>query len=98
MSFRILPTSRRPLLRRALLRAPLAAALAFPALGSSAAQPALDVVIVGGRVLDPESGLDAVRHVGVRGGRIASVTSGAEHPEARDTIDARGLVVAPGFV
>jgi N-acyl-D-aspartate/D-glutamate deacylase len=56
----------------------------------------LDVVLVGGRVLDPETNLDAVRAVGIKGGRIASVTSGV--PAARDTIDVRGLVVAPGFI
>jgi len=56
----------------------------------------LDVVLVGGRVLDPETNLDAVRAVGIKGGRIASVTTGV--PAARDTIDVRGLVVAPGFI
>jgi imidazolonepropionase-like amidohydrolase len=58
----------------------------------------LDVVLVGGRVLDPETGLDAVRHVGIRGGRITVVTSGRTIPVARDTVDVRGLVVAPGFI
>jgi dihydroorotase len=59
----------------------------------------LDLVIVGGRVIDPETSLDAVRTVGVRGGRIVSITSGgAAVPRARDTITARGLVVAPGFI
>lgn len=57
----------------------------------------LDVVLVGGRVLDPETGLDAVRHVGIRGGRIALVSARAI-PRARDTVDVRGLVVAPGFI
>src|SRR5712664_2614551 len=40
--------------------------------------------------------LDVVRAVGIKGGRIASVTTGV--PAARDTIDVRGLVVAPGFI
>ena len=35
-----------------------------------AAVPSFDLVIANGRVMDPESGLDAVRHVGVRGGKI----------------------------
>ena len=56
----------------------------------------LDIVFVGGRVLDPETNLDAVRAVGIKDGRIASVT--ADVPTARDTIDVRGLVVAPGFI
>lgn len=55
-----------------------------------------DVVIAGGRVLDPESGLDAVRHVGIRSGKIAAV-SAAPLQGAR-VVDAKGLVVAPGFI
>src|SRR5881628_317536 len=69
-------------------------ALALPeALG---AQARYDLVILGGRVMDPASRLDAVRNVGVTGGRIAVITPG--RIAGRDTIDARGLVVAPGFV
>lgn len=56
----------------------------------------LDVVLVGGRVLDPETNLDAVRTIGIRGGRIVSIASGV--PRARDTVSVRGLVVAPGFI
>src|SRR6185503_21194855 len=56
----------------------------------------LDIVLVGGRVLDPETNLDAVRAVGIKGGRIASVTRTI--PAAKDTVDVRGLVVAPGFI
>src|SRR5438128_10186685 len=59
--------------------------------------PPYDLVVANGRVLDPESGLDAVRHVGVRGGKIVTIVAG-KAPAARDTIDARGLVVAPGFI
>ena len=55
-----------------------------------------DRVILGGRVMDPASGLDAVRNVGLRDGRIAAITT--EVVQGRDTIDARGLVVAPGFI
>lgn len=53
-------------------------------------------MLVGGRVLDPETKLDGVRAVGIRNGRIVSVTAAV--PSARDTVDVRGLVVAPGFV
>jgi dihydroorotase len=56
----------------------------------------LDVVFLNGRVMDPETGLDAVRNVGISGGTIVAVT---ENPlEGRQVIDARGLVVAPGFI
>src|SRR5689334_12130727 len=56
----------------------------------------LDHVLVGGRVMDPETNLDAVRNVGIRGGRIVSVTTTL--PAARDTINVKGLVVAPGLI
>ncbi len=56
----------------------------------------LDVVLVGGRVLNPETNLDGVRAVGIKDGRIVSVTTAV--PAARDTVDVRGLVVAPGFI
>jgi dihydroorotase len=59
------------------------------------AQP-YDTVITGGRVMDPESKLDAVRHLGIKDGRIAAIS---EKPlTGRASIDAKGLVVAPGFI
>jgi N-acyl-D-aspartate/D-glutamate deacylase len=59
------------------------------------AQP-FDLVINNGRVMDPASNLDAVRHVGIRGGKIAEIS---QIPlTAKRTIDATGLVVAPGFI
>lgn len=55
-----------------------------------------DLVLIGGRVMDPQTGLDAVRNVGIAGGSIAAVT---EDPiEGRRAIDCSGLVVAPGFI
>ncbi len=60
------------------------------------AQERGDIAIVNGRVMDPASGLDAVRTVLVRGDRIVAITSAPVVAER--TIDARGLVVAPGFV
>ncbi|MBY8824472.1 amidohydrolase family protein [Sphingomonas colocasiae] len=77
----------------------LGASLSLLALSTSApAQPAepYDVVIAGGRVIDPESGLDGIRQIGIRDGRIAVVTT--EPLRGRTTIDAKGLVVGPGFV
>jgi N-acyl-D-aspartate/D-glutamate deacylase len=59
-------------------------------------QPPLDLVISGGRVMDPESRLDAVRNVGIRDGKIVEIS---ENPlQGKQRIDARGLVVAPGFI
>lgn len=73
--------------------------LALGLLAGCASPPAAggyDVVLLGGRVLDPETGLDAIRNVGIRDGRIAAVT--AEAITGRETLDARGRVVAPGFI
>lgn len=53
-------------------------------------------MILGGRVIDPESNLDAIRNIGLRDGRIAIITT--EEIGGRDTVDARRLVVAPGFI
>ncbi len=55
-----------------------------------------DLVISGGRVMDPESGLDAVRNVGISEGKIRAIST--EALRGRRTIDAKGLVVAPGFI
>ena len=55
-----------------------------------------DLVIVHGRVIDPESGLDAVRSIGIRGGKVVAISEGAL--DGRQEIDAAGLVVAPGFI
>ena len=55
-----------------------------------------DLVIRNGRVIDPESGLDAVRSVGIHNGKITAISRAAL--QGRTVIDARGLVVAPGFI
>ncbi len=61
----------------------------------SAAQQ-YDLVLEGGRVMDPETGLDAVRNVGIRDGKILRVSS--EALSGRRVIHGNGLVVAPGFI
>lgn len=74
-------------------------ALALVVLLASAARAqstGFDVVINNGRVIDPESGLDAVRSVGIRGGKVAAIT--AVPLQGSRVIDARGLVVSPGFI
>ena len=62
----------------------------------SPATAVYDRVILGGHVMDPGSNLDGPRNIGLSGGRIAVITAHAIR--GRDTIDARGLVVAPGFI
>ena len=55
-----------------------------------------DLVVLDGRVLDPETGLDGVRHIGVSDGMIGTVTE--RSIQGHDTIHAAGLAVAPGFI
>ncbi len=55
-----------------------------------------DLVILNGRVMDPETKLDAVRNVGIKDGKIEAVTKDAI--KGKETIDAKGQVVAPGFI
>lgn len=55
-----------------------------------------DVVLQHGRVMDPESGLDALRSVGINGKKIAAVSPSVLRGKVE--IDAAGLVVAPGFI
>ena len=55
-----------------------------------------DVVIAHGRVIDPETKLDAVRNIGIDGGSIKAISTAPL--KGRATIDASGLVVAPGFI
>lgn len=55
-----------------------------------------DIVVEHGRVIDPETGLDAIRNLGIQGGKITRIT---ETPlKGGATINATGLVVAPGFI
>lgn len=75
---------------------PIPLVLLLQAATLSAQAAPYDRVILGGRVMDPASGLDAVRNVGILDGRIAVITT--EAVRGRDTVDARGLVVAPGFI
>lgn len=74
----------------------LAYSLRLRFLPPAQAQGRYDVVLRGGRVMDPETGLDAVRDVGLRGGALAKISS--EPLEGARIVDARGLVVAPGFI
>ncbi|HEY6105060.1 MAG TPA: dihydroorotase [Anaeromyxobacteraceae bacterium] len=56
------------------------------------------IFIEGGRVIDPKSGLDGVRTVIVRDGRIAEVAERVERPREARALDARGKWVTPGFI
>jgi N-acyl-D-aspartate/D-glutamate deacylase len=58
--------------------------------------PSYDLVVANGRVIDPESGLDAVRHIGISGDSIAAIS---ETPlQGARVIDAANHIVSPGFI
>lgn len=56
-----------------------------------------DIVLSGGRVLDPHTGLDAERDIGISGREIVAVEAGTL-TDATERIDVRGMAVAPGFI
>jgi len=71
--------------------------LAFGSISEATQEtPALDLVLAGGRVMDPESGLDAIRYVGLHDGKIAAIST--QPLQGAEVVDVRGLVVAPGFI
>ena len=55
-----------------------------------------DVVILNGRVIDPESNLDAIRNIGIADGKIQLIAS--DEITGKSKINAKGLVVSPGFI
>jgi dihydroorotase len=85
-------------LRRALAAVVACSTIVAAALPIVRAQPTAqhDIVIANGRVIDPESGLDGVRHVGISAGVIRQIATAPL--QGRQTIDASGLVVSPGFI
>jgi N-acyl-D-aspartate/D-glutamate deacylase len=81
----------KPMTTRLLLLLLLCLAGATPA-----AAQTYDIVLSRGRVMDPESGLDAIRNVGITGDRIMRIS--AEPLAGKRVIDVHGLVLAPGFI
>ncbi len=72
----------------------VAFATVYSAMGQ--AGPEYDIVVTGGRVIDPETKLDTIKNVGIIGNRIAQISSAPLR--GRQVINANGLVVAPGFI
>ncbi|NNE90073.1 MAG: amidohydrolase family protein [Verrucomicrobiales bacterium] len=62
----------------------------------SAFSQEFDLILQNGRVMDPETGMDSIRNVGIRDGKIASISK--SELTGAQSIDASGLVVAPGFI
>ena len=75
-------------------KTPLFLAVAF--LAACSTTPTFDVAVLNGRVMDPESGLDAVRNIGIDGDRIVAVTE--DEITAQQVLDATGHVVTAGFI
>ena len=59
-------------------------------------QEQYDLVLANGRVMDPESNLDAIRNVGIRDGKIAAIST--QPLQGRTVIDIKSMVLAPGFI
>ena len=83
--------------RRQFVRAATAGAVAFARFADRVEAASYDLIVRGGRVIDPSLRLDAIRDVAVAGGRIAAVEADLK-ADAADTIDARGKIVVPGLL
>ncbi|MFK7731985.1 MAG: amidohydrolase family protein [Pseudomonadales bacterium] len=84
-------------MKQALSKFALSALLLLSMLsGYANAEESFDLVINNARVIDPESGLDAIRHIGVRDGKIAALSTTVL--SAAKTIDGYGYIVGPGFI
>ena len=70
-------------------------ALALPLAAQHVGQE-YDTVLANGRAMDPESNLDAVRHIGITAGKIAAISTAPL--TGRNVVDVSGLVVTPGFI
>ena len=86
------------LTRRRFLRTTAATGVATVAGVSTLFGATYDLVIRGGRVIDPGRGLDGVMDVAVAGGKIAAVLPAGSAPEAARTFDASGTFVVPGLI
>jgi N-acyl-D-aspartate/D-glutamate deacylase len=74
----------------------VSAALFYPIADAIAGDVSYDLVLAGGRVIDPESGLDAIRQVGIADGKITALST--EPLSGAELIDVSGMIVAPGFI
>jgi dihydroorotase len=83
--------------RQFLSAAAAGAGAAMFARGARVFAASYDLIIKGGRVIDPSVRLDAIRDVAISGGRIAAVEA-AVAGDAADTLDARGKLVVPGLL
>lgn len=61
-------------------------------------EPLFDLVIRGGRVMDPASGLDTVTDVGIKGHVVTRIAKNIDPAMAKQVVDARGMLVTPGLI
>lgn len=71
-------------------------ALAVGVAAGCSSHPRYDLVLAGGRVMDPATGLDAIRNVGISGGKSAAIS--AQRLTGTSVVGVSGQVVAPGFI
>jgi dihydroorotase len=83
--------------RRQFVRASLAAATVVRIPDAAAAAVKYDLIVKGGRVIDPSRKLNAIRDVAISSGRILAVEANIRG-DATETIDARGKLVVPGLI
>jgi dihydroorotase len=89
------PHSRRGFIRRASLAGSL---LSGVAASGQTRSPRYDLLVRGGRVIDPSQNLFDDRDVAIAGGRIAQVGAGIPETDARQVLNARGKIVTPGLI
>ncbi len=92
----ITPSTHARVLSRLLALAAALAVHGLPAADAFSASSTYDVVILHARAIDPETGLDAIRNIGITGDKVAAVS--AEPLAGKRTIEAHGLVASPGFI
>ena len=83
--------------RREFVRAAAGTAMFTRISGTFSSAASYDLIVRGGRVIDPSLRIDAVRDIAITGGRIAAVEPDLK-ADAADTIDARGKIVVPGLI
>jgi len=89
------PHSRRGFFRCASLAGPLLSSLTA---AGQTPSPRYDLLVRGGRVVDPSQNLFDDRDVAISGGRIAQVAAGIPETNARQVLNAKGKIVTPGLI
>lgn len=93
---------RREALMRTALSGPLVCSLvngfANSLGGQSESAASYDLLVKGGRVVDPAQGISEERDVAISGSRIARVAKSIPEADARQVLDARGKIVTPGLI